>query len=121
MAVVQIIAALGANDPATGVPLSVSLAAPGDPVGTLPATTTVDADVATLVADAALPTQAHVNTLNTDWGTYKTALAAYVGTSLSGAVSVSFDKATITTRRQLTAALNAVLKAVESGVGGLTP
>lgn len=28
---------------------------------------TITADVATLVADGATPTQAHVNTLNTDW------------------------------------------------------
>lgn len=39
------------------------------------ATTTVNTDVATLVADGATPTQAHVNTLNTDWTALKAGTA----------------------------------------------
>lgn len=36
--------------------------------------TAVAAAIATLVSDGASPTQGHVNTLNTAWGTFKTAL-----------------------------------------------
>ena len=36
----------------------------------------VNTDVATLVADGATPTQAHVNTLNTDWTAMKADMAA---------------------------------------------
>jgi hypothetical protein len=38
------------------------------------AAVTVAADVAVLVADGATPTQAHVTTLNTGWGTLNTAI-----------------------------------------------
>lgn len=40
------------------------------------ATTTVAANIATLVADGASPTQGHVNTLNTNWGTLLTLIDA---------------------------------------------
>jgi hypothetical protein len=120
MAVVQVIATLGLND-ANGIPLSVSLSAPGDPIGTLPATTTVNTDIATLVADGAIPTQGHVNTLNTDWTAYKAALTAYQTAELTGDVTVSFDKSSVTTRRQFVSALKQIVKAVEGGLGGLTP
>lgn len=48
-----------------------------------PSSTAVAADVATLVADGIAPTQAHVNTLNSDWGTFLTALNAYKADVLS--------------------------------------
>lgn len=82
------------------------------------ATTAVDTDVATLVADGAAPTQAHVNTLNTDW----TALKAGTGAIPTNEdVVLSFDASVITTRTKLRNAVQALLLAVEGGVGGLSP
>lgn len=81
--------------------------------------TAVAADVATLVADGATPTQAHVNTLNTDW----TALSADIAAGNLSAASVdavlSFDAAVITTKTKLRRAVQALLAAVDAGVGGL--
>lgn len=45
-------------------------------VGTAAAQATVTADIATLVADGATPTQAHVNTLNTDYTAFLATLTA---------------------------------------------
>jgi hypothetical protein len=87
-------------------------------VPSFPATTTVAADVATLVADGASPTQAHVTTLNSDWGTLNTAVAA-VSTAISSDMSVVWDNAKITNLNQLRAALNAALLHAQSGYGGL--
>lgn len=78
-----------------------------DPNATAPATTTVAADVATLVADGASPTQAHVTTLNTDWGTFLTAFNTYkagVG-ALTADVTLMFNPSTVTNMNQLRAAL----------------
>jgi len=47
--------------------------------------TAVAADIATLVADGATPTQAHVTTLNTDWGTLK----ALIDTAVTDAAKLS--------------------------------
>jgi len=80
--------------------------------GSAPNFTSVTADVATLVADGASPTQGHVNTLNTDY----TALAA----AITGDVSVIWDGSTITSRNQLRAALRKVIEAVNGGFGGLS-
>jgi len=79
--------------------------------GSVPDFATVTTDVATLVADGVSPTQAHVNTLNTDY----TALTA----AINGDLTVLWDGATFTKRNQLRAALKAVLAAVEGGYGGL--
>ncbi len=93
-------------------------------VGTIPATTTVAANIATLVADGATPTQGHVNTLNTNWGTYLTALnannallvtdaanIAIDSTSITGSsganVTLSYDTTAVTSMNQLRAALRA--------------
>lgn len=81
--------------------------------GTVPDFATVTADVATLVADGATPTQGHVNTLNTDY----TALAA----ATSADVVLIFDAAVVTNQNQLKAALQKILLAAASGIGGLTP
>lgn len=70
--------------------------------------TTVAANVATLVADAAAPTQAHVTTLNTNWGTLSTAWTALKAGPAFGDVVVSVNLANITTRTQLKAALDAI-------------
>ena len=61
-------------------------------VAAQPSTTTVAADVATLVADGASPTQAHVTALNTAWGTFLTAQTAYntaVGTANTDAATAA--------------------------------
>lgn len=119
MASLQLVATLGTNS--GGAPLSVGVRSPGDNVATLPATTTVNTDVATLVADGATPTQAHVTTLDTDWTAYKAALTAYSAASLSGNFAVSIDLAAVTTKRQARACLDAIWQAIQAGAGGLAP
>lgn len=121
MAQVQLIATLGATAAIDGVPLFASVKGVGDPITGIPATTTMDTDVATLVSDAGSPTQGHVNTLNTDWTAFKAALTTYTGGSLTGNVTVSWNGSVVTTRRQLKAALDAIMRSAESGMGGLTP
>jgi hypothetical protein len=61
-------------------------------VAAQPSSTAVATDIATLVADGASPTQAHVNALNTAWGTFLTALTAYntaVGTANTDAATAA--------------------------------
>lgn len=91
----------------------------GGSIPVFAATTSVAADVATLVADGASPTQAHVNTLNTDWGTFSTAYTA-LNAAINGDVTVIWNGAVITSRNQLRAALQAALSAVDGGYGGLS-
>lgn len=109
------------NLDATGAPYSVGpLVDVMNGSSTASQKTTVAADVATLVADGATPTQAHVNTLNTDW----TALSASIAAGQLGGnsdVVLSFDAATVTTRTKLRRAVQALLTMIEGGVGGLTP
>jgi hypothetical protein len=89
----------------------------GDVVNTV-ATTTVAADVATLVSDGASPTQAHVNTLNTDW----TALLAGLGPVPSNAdVVLSVNTANVTSRSALRQVLLSILRKFDEGVGALAP
>lgn len=79
--------------------------------GSAPDFATVTTNVATLVADAASPTQAHVTTLNTNY----TALAA----AINGDVTLVWNTTNITTRNQMRSALLAALKMVDGGYGGL--
>lgn len=65
---------------------------------------TMQAAVDVLVADAATPTQAHVNTMVTAWN----AVSSAVGTG--GGVKIIVDSAIITTRNQLVMAIEAYLK-----------
>lgn len=83
-----------------------------DPNGTAPSTTTVAADIATLVADGASPTQGHVNTLNTDWGTFLTAYTSYAGGvgALTANATFMFDPAAVTNMNQLRAILREIEK-----------
>lgn len=67
-----------------GLPLKASAKDAPDPsaattaaIALAPSTTALAAAVAALVADGASPTQGHVNTLNTAYGTFATALTAY--------------------------------------------
>lgn len=78
-----------------------------NPNGTPPSTATVAADIATLVADGASPTQGHVTTLNTDWGTFLTAETAFRGgvSALTANVTLLYDPSAITNMNQLRAAL----------------
>jgi hypothetical protein len=80
--------------------------------GSVPDIATVTTNVATLVADGASPTQAHVTTLNTN----HTKLAA----AITGDVSVIWDGSTITSRNQLRHALREAIRAVEGGCGALS-
>jgi len=95
---------------------NVSTGALADPNGTAPATTTVAANVATLVADGASPTQAHVTTLNTNWGTFLTAYNSYTGGvgALTANASFFFDPAQVTTMNQA----RAILRAIEHQLAG---
>ena len=69
-------------------------------------TATVDANVATLVADGASPTQAHVTTLDTNW----TALKAGTGAIPANTdVVVSINTANITSIASLRHALDQVV------------
>lgn len=85
---------------------------------------TVAANVATLVADGASPTQAHVNTLNTNWGTLSTDLTALLaelaGSPTLADVVLSVNLTNITTRNQLRAAINHLLQVIE-GSNAFTP
>lgn len=86
---------------------SISNGALANPNASPPSTATVAADIATLVADGALPTQAHVTTLNSDWGTFLTAETAYRGGvgALTANVTLLYDPSAITNMNQLRAAL----------------
>lgn len=97
-----------ANDPQAAIVAAVALQ---------PATATVAADIATLVADGASPTQAHVNALNTAWGTFLTAFTAYVAavTALDAGlvdanVTLVVDTTAVTKVNQVKAALASLLK-----------
>lgn len=94
--------------------------------------TTVAANIATLVADGATPTQAHVTTLNTNWGTLKalidtqttdtTAADTKAGADQTGcaaAVVVTFDTVVFSDKGRLQAAFKAIVDAI-LGTGYLT-
>lgn len=80
--------------------------------------TSVAADIATLVADGATPTQAHVTTLNTHWTALKALIDTAVALAPSGAPSgnavFSIDIASITTVNQLEAVIRAIRDHVEA-------
>lgn len=79
--------------------------------GAVPGLTTVSANIATLVADGASPTQAHVTTLNTNFTAFSTALG--------GDVVLIWDGSVVTHRNQIRSVLLTMLKAVDGGYGGL--
>lgn len=78
-----------------------------DPNSAAPSTTTVAADVATLVADGATPTQAHVTTLNTDWATFLTAYNSYKAgvAALTSHVTLLYDPSQVNTMNKVRAVL----------------
>lgn len=98
-------------------------------IGTAVAPTAVAAAIATLVADGASPTQAHVTTLNnawttyntnlsslnTDWGTYKTNLTAAVAAANASItdVDVAISFQSTLTKAQARSALLGALAALE--------
>lgn len=77
---------------------------------------TVAADVATLVADGATPTQAHVTTLNTDWAALLAQINALAAET--GDFYFSYDVAKITTLNDLNTALDSIRRQAQSA--GLT-
>jgi hypothetical protein len=60
--------------------------------------------IATLVADGASPTQAHVTTLNTAWTTLKAALDTHAAAD----VSLLYNTATVNTTNKGSSALRAI-------------
>lgn len=125
MAVVQIKVTTGPVDP-YGVPTYAQAARPASASaasGTLAGHVTsmtadaipVAAALAVLMADGASPTQAHVNTLNSAYGTLATDMAnvatdqAAVAAAVVGNLVVQFDTSVIATQRLLAAALQKVL------------
>lgn len=68
--------------------------------------TTVASDVATLVADGATPTQAHVNTLNTNWGLLAPDISTYPD---NVDVVISYEAANVVTKSTLRLAIEALL------------
>jgi hypothetical protein len=95
-------------------------------VAAAPSTAAVAAALAVLVADGASPTQAHVNTLNTAWGTLLTAIGTLntavllVQTDVAAAsgdvgadVAVSFNPDNVLTKNNFRGALRAIINAVE--------
>lgn len=95
---------------------SSSVGAIKDVNGTAPDYTAVAADIATLVADGATPTQAHVTTLNTDWGTYKAAADAYTGAvgGLTANATFYFDPSVVNSMRKA----RAILRQLEHTLAG---
>lgn len=75
---------------------------------TLPATATVAADIAVLVADGASPTQGHVNTLNTDWGTFLTSQTAFLAALAAGDLVLYLKDSAAMTRNDVYDALIAL-------------
>ncbi len=74
---------------------------------------TVAADIATLVADGASPTQAHVTTLNTDWA----AFIATLGTlPAKNDVVVSVNTTAVTTLGALRAVMATIIKGFAGGI-----
>jgi hypothetical protein len=74
--------------------------------------TNVAADIATLVADGATPTQAHVTALNGHWTTLKASLDAIAAET--GDVYLSVDTSKIVTTNDLKAALDNLFKMAQS-------
>lgn len=92
----------------------------------------VAAAVAALVADGASPTQAHVTTLNSAWGTLNADISAAntaagtaktdadnLATAFSGDVTITWDASVVTHRNQMRHALHVALRAIEAGYGSL--
>jgi hypothetical protein len=67
----------------------------------------VAANIATLVAEGATPTQGNVNTLNTNWGTFLTA----ENNKRAGLVNVEWD--TTLTRNQFLNAIRECIARIE--------
>lgn len=80
---------------------------------------TVSTDVATLVADGASPTQAHVNTLNTDFGLLQSRFSTFSNFQTSAALLVNIDKTQIPTVSVLRQLLNLII--IEAAEQGMAP
>ena len=103
-----------------------NLANPADPVNgsttaadqaTLDAAATaVAADVATLVADGASPTQGHVTTLNTDYTALAAAITAFeadiAGVPATADVLISYNTSTVVSKSTLRLAVERLLQAL---------
>lgn len=106
-------ASVGAADNSAGALPSVTSVG----AGAMVLSTTATADMATLVADGASPTQAHVTAMNTAFGAFVAPVNIING---AATVSVVFDNTGVTTMNQLKAALNNILQQI-AGSGLLKP
>ncbi len=91
--------------------LNGSVARDGDMIAALPSQTSLDSAMATLVADGASPTQAHVTTANSAWSTYKTGLTT-AQAAVTGVDAVVMFQSTLT-KAQARTALQNRLAAIE--------
>lgn len=122
--------ALTASVPSTGDTNGQYAVVPGqvsDPVAAIsagkPSTAALDAAMATLVADGASPTQAHVTAANSALTAFETALTAYYTASAAnfGAnVTLLIDSTAVTKINQLKSAVAALLRQAASATS-LTP
>ena len=72
--------------------------------------TTVAANIATLVADGATPTQAHVTTLNSNWTTLKGLIDGQTGAN----ATLILDLSAVTNMNQV----RSILRALEHALAG---
>lgn len=72
--------------------------------------TTVAANIATLVADGATPTQGHVTTLNTNWATFKSLVDGQTGAN----ATLILDLSQVTKMNQV----RSILRAYEQALAG---
>ena len=75
--------------------------------------TDVAAAVATLVADGASPTQAHVTTLNNAWGLLNTAIGNAATAAAAANVVLDVDTGVVTTQNGIMAALRELMQTVK--------
>lgn len=94
-----------------------TLGRPRDPstaeAATVAAAVAVAADVATLVADAASPTQAHVTTLNGHYTTLAAAIATLTG-NVSGDLVILINRANVDTKNKFLSLLRQLQAQVEA-------
>ena len=81
---------------------------------TAASTTAVAAAIGVLVADGAIPTQAHVNTLNSAWTTLLAGVTAVNGSIASADATLVINQANVTTSNQMNTIFRAILQNLSS-------
>lgn len=85
-----------------------------------PSSAAFEAALATLVADGATPTQAHVTAVNNAYTTYKAALTAYLASGVNADVVLSVNAANVTTKNQVLVAVRAMLSRILNGTNAFS-